>query len=142
MFSRNSLELTGNFVKILKDTCNDKGERLVRFTLAYNTLQKGEKEPMYLDCVAYGLPAEILLKENVPGREFRCNGELLPNNYVDKTGKKQYKFQYKVKYIESGSLPKKYASNSERQDDDYLDKGEYMYIGNQKYVRDDYIVDF
>lgn len=121
MFSRNSLEISGNLVRQPMRSSNEDGKTIAIFVLAYNSVKNGNREPLYIDCVAYGETAELLLDAPVVGREYRCHGELLPNNYVGKNGKKIYKAQYRVKYLEPGMLPKKYLQEQDTMAEAYLE---------------------
>lgn len=58
-------------------------------------------------CVAFGPEAEKIGNDSQKGRIYKIKGSMIPNNYVNKEGKKIYGFKFKAEFIEFGALPKR-----------------------------------
>lgn len=68
---------------------------------------KAQYEPIFHKCVAFGVEAEKIGNDSQKGRIYKIKGTIIPNNYVNKEGKKIYGFKCKAEFIEFGALPKK-----------------------------------
>lgn len=68
---------------------------------------KAQYEPIFHKCVAFGVEAEKIGNDSQKGRVYKIKGSMIPNNYVNKDGKKIYGSKFKAEFIEFGALPKK-----------------------------------
>ena len=67
---------------------------------------KPKYEPIFHKCVAFGPEAEKIGNDSKKGRIYKIKGTIIPNNYINKEGKKIYDFKFKAEFIEFGALPK------------------------------------
>ncbi len=62
--------------------------------------QGKDKPPLYLDCVAFGKTAEIVLQHLTKGSQVLIFGQLEPNNYTNKDGVEIKRVTLKVGQIQ------------------------------------------
>ncbi len=62
--------------------------------------QGKDKPPLYLDCVAFGKTAEIVLQHLTKGSQAVLYGQLKPNNYTNKDGIEIKRISFEVERME------------------------------------------
>ena len=111
----NTIHFEGNLCHAPTVLYTQYGEIIGNFTLASDEyVGNNQKETLYMECLLFGEQAESIGKDFIIGRQYKVDGRLTPNNYLDKTtGKIINKIKLKVNYIEAGYLPKNYVKNAE-----------------------------
>lgn len=106
----NIIHFEGNLCREPTILYTQHGEIIANLTLASDEyVGKGKKETLFLDCLLLGSQAEEIGNNYIVGRQYKIDGRLMPDNYLDnKTSKLVRKIKLKVNYIEAGLLPKKY----------------------------------
>lgn len=111
----NTIYIEGRLVREPDIIWTPSGICVANFQIAENVYAgKNEEgnaqyEPIFHRCVAFGVEAEKIGNDSQRGRIYKIKGTIIPNNYVNKEGKKIYSFKLKAEFIEFGALPKKKA---------------------------------
>lgn len=111
----NTIYLEGRLVKEPDIIWTESGICIANFKIAENVYAgkdeegKAQYQPIFHRCVAFGVEAEKIGNDSQRGRIYKIKGTIIPNNYVNKEGKKIYSFKLKAEFIEFGVLPKKKA---------------------------------
>lgn len=111
--------IEGRLTQIPKIVYTDKGVCVTNFSLAENIyVGKDEKgnakfEPIYHRCVAFGDIAERIGNDSKVGRIYKIIAKSIPDNYVNKEGKKVYSSKFQALAVEFGPIPKKYAEKKD-----------------------------
>lgn len=114
----NTVHFEGNLCRAPSVLYTQYGQVVTNITLASDEyVGNNKKETLYIDCLILGTEGEKIGNSYMIGRQYKVDGKLIPNVYIDKeTGKKVYKMQLKVNYIEEGYIPKKYAEENAAKD--------------------------
>lgn len=82
----NVVNLLGNITKdpVVNETKS--GMLVANFSLAINSVSKGEKETLFVNCTAFNKTAEIMEKYVKKGMPLAVRGRLRPNEYENKEG--------------------------------------------------------
>ena len=109
----NNIYVEGRLVRDpwFKYAGKEENKAVCTFTIAENLYSHMENnkavyEPIYHDVVCFDAIAEQFANDNMVGREYKIKGQLIPNVYEDKEGKKVYKYKIKAEFIENGRLSK------------------------------------
>ena len=88
---------------------NNQSGSMVRFSLV--SQKNKQAEPMYLSCVAFNKNAKNLKDNCIKGTQIFLEGELQPNNYIDKNGVKRNSFSVVVNKFVITQQPQVYWEN-------------------------------
>ena len=94
----NTVHFEGNLCRAPSVLYTQYGQVVTNITLASDEyVGNNKKETLYMDCLILGTEGEKIGNSYMIGRQYKVDGKLIPNVYIDKeTGKKVYKMQLKV----------------------------------------------
>ena len=99
----NKVILIGRVTKPIELKKTTSGKSVASFTLAVNKDFKnaeGKYDADFINCVAYGQPAEIISRHVSKGDKFGVNGKLNTRTYDKQDGSKGYVTEVKVDEFE------------------------------------------
>lgn len=95
----NTIYLEGRLVKEPDIIWTESGICIANFKIAENVYAgkdeegKPKYEPIFHKCVAFGPEAEKIGNDSKKGRIYKIKGTIIPNNYINKEGKKNLRLQ-------------------------------------------------
>lgn len=101
----NKVILTGRFTRDPEVRYTNDGTSIARFSIAVNrrfVKEGSDQKADFLNCVAFGRPAEFIEKYFTKGMKVDLSGRIQTGSYTNKDGVKVYKTDIVVEEIEFG----------------------------------------
>lgn len=101
----NKVILTGRFTRDPEVRYTNDGTSIARFSIAVNrrfVKEGSDQKTDFLNCVAFGRPAEFIEKYFTKGMKVDLSGRIQTGSYTNKDGVKVYKTDIVVEEIEFG----------------------------------------
>ena len=115
MSNFNIVAIQGNLVNDA-ETVGSEG-KVTRFTIANNTGFGDRKRTNYIDCVAFGKTAEIVLTHFTKGKQVIVNGQLIQNRWQNAEGETRSRMEVQLNMVNGFSFvsggPRSEASPSD-----------------------------
>ena len=101
----NLIYIEGNLVKEPEVIYTEKGTAITKALIAESN---ADGTPHYINLVMFGESAERFGNDFIVGRQYKAEGRLIMNDYVNKLGKKVRRYDIYVRHVQGGYIPKKY----------------------------------